>query len=318
MSAAAALAQMFIPKAEALAGLHNGTLVRKGSVIYHAGGGIHSHMQETAAFDPAKLLNQMTDMSKQMAGVTQSLQLVKVLQVANVALSAVDIGVSVVGFTMMNAKLKEVRSDILNVSATIESMREERFSEDFVMLSTFVERFEEAWLWRNIAKAEDEWRAICTDARRFQDLFEYRARQLLHTSQPCHPLADRMIDALAMVGGLRVSAAMAADEGELAVKISDQCAEQIVALTGGIGLVDLVRPHLPPAISPGSSDWPKVLAEAGNEARPLFTKFRERETRAATRSPPIALLTERGITPHQWLKIAREEREEPLLMLGVR
>lgn len=313
----AAFAQSFIPKPEAVEGLINGTLTRIGSVIYNVGGGIHSHMQETAGFDPIKLSAQVTEVSGQIGNVSQGVQLVKALQLANVALTAVDIGVSVAGFAIMNAKLNAVRNDIQYVAHTLGLMRDEKFDEDFLMLSTFLERFEEAWFWRNLSKAEDEWRSIGTEARRFQDLFDHRAKKLLQKSEPDYALGDRMIDALSMIGGLRMSAAMAANEAELARKIADQCAHQIVALTGDIGLVELVRPGLPSGIAPGSTDWPKVMTKANAAAQPLVAKFREREACAITRSAPLPLLEARGITPHQWLRIAREETKEPLLMLSV-
>ncbi|MCP4026782.1 MULTISPECIES: hypothetical protein [Sphingomonas] len=316
MNDAAAFAQSFIPKPDAVQGLVDGTLQRIGSVIYHVGGGIHSHMQETAAFNPAKLLAGVNEVSGQLTHVSQGLQLLKVSQFANVALSAVDIGVSVAGFVVMNAKLNALRTDVQALSANIELLREEKFEEDFVMLSTFLQRFEEAWFWRNIDKAEDEWRAIASEARRYQDLFEYRAKRLLAGPSPAYAVADRMVDALSTIGGLRFSAAMAASEDKLATRIAEQCADQVTALTGKIGLVELVKSSLPPGMAPGSAGWATQIRLASDKAEPLAAKFREREARAATRSAPLSMLPEHGLSPHRWLRMAREETAEPLLVLS--
>jgi len=44
-------------------------------------------------------------------------------------------------------------------------------------------------------------------------------------------------------------------------------------------------------------------------------RWRQREAIAATRAAPLAQLKHDGVTPREWLKAAREEQNEPILLL---
>jgi hypothetical protein len=323
MNAAAELFGAFLsPQDDAVAGLKSGYLQRVGSVVRWAsgtgkGGQIHSYLQETGLYE------QLASTSLKLGEISKGLQVMQAFQVANLALEAVNIGVSVAGFALMNAKLNAVQGAIQNlslgislVSGQLDQIRQERIDEDFLALRSLARRLDEAWHLGSDSDATHQWLSIQAEARRYQDLFEHRARLLLTGAAPEFALADRMIDALALTGSLRTSAAMAANQGPLAKQISDENAQQIEALTGSIGLIDLVRTKMPAGIDPGSQEWELALAEASNNAGPQVTKMREREASAMTRSAPLPLLERRKITPNAWLRAAREETNEPLLLLS--
>ncbi len=322
MSIAAELLGTFlIPKDNALSGLQSGVLQRVGSVIRWVSGPekgrIHSHMQETGLYE------QLANTSFKLGEISKGLEVMQTFQIANLALDTLNIGISVAGFALMNAKLNAVQGAIQNlsvginvVSEKLDQIRQERIDEDFLTLRSLARRFDEAWHLSSHSDATQQWLVIQAEARRYQDLFEHRARLLLAEAVPEFALADRMIDALALTGSLRTSAAMAANEGQLAKQISDENARQIEALTGSIGLVDLVRAKMPVGIDPGSQEWKSTFAEVNDNARPQVAKMREREASAMTRSAPLPLLEERKIAPNAWLRAAREETNEPLLLLS--
>jgi hypothetical protein len=319
--AAEMLGTFLIPKERALEGLQNGLLHRVGSVVRYAGGPmkgrIHSHLQETGLYE------QLANTSSRLGEISKGFEMMQGFQLANLALEAVNIGISVAGFALMNAKLNAVQGAIQGlsvginiVSSKLDQIRQERIDEEFLALRSLARRFDEGWHLANQSDAIQQWLLIQAEARRYQDIFEHHARLLLSEAKPEFALADRMIDALALTGNLRTSAAMAANEGQLAKQISDENAQQIEALTGSIGLVDLVRTKMPVGIDPGSHEWESALAEANDNARPLIAKMREREASAITRSAPLPLLEKRNITPHTWMRAAREETNEPLLLLS--
>jgi hypothetical protein len=183
-------------------------------------------------------------------------------------------------------------------------------------LRSLARRLDEAWHIADGRDAAQQWLSIQSEARRYQDLFEHRASLLINSANCEFALADRMIDALALTGSLRTSAAMAANEGFLAKQISDENAQQIENLTGSIGLIDLMRTRMPPGINAGSQEWDLAFAEARDSASYQVAKIREREASAITRSAPLAILERRNITPNAWLRAAREETSEPLLLLS--
>ncbi|PEQ10304.1 hypothetical protein B2G71_23100 [Novosphingobium sp. PC22D] len=266
--------------------------------------------------------NRLGTMDLKLDGLVQGMAGLQKLGIANLGLGAVGIGVSLAGFALVNAKLNQVQGTIRDLSgrvdelsAKLDQLRQERIDEDFLAIQSLARRYEEAWQIGRQSRAAAEWLSVAREARKYQDLFNHRASELLFALPPNFALADAMIDALAMTGGLRVVALMAANEPDAAAGIADENYRQIDLLTGSIGLVDLVHGHMSQDAEPGTQAWDLALTQASELARPEVTKLRQREAAAATRSAPLLFLAERGIAPKQWLEAARNEMSEPVLLL---
>lgn len=244
------------------------------------------------------------------------------LGVANLALSATGIGVALVGFGIMNARISRVEEKLTalaegtdRILAAIERIRQDQLAAEFASLRSQVSLFEEAWLMTDHARAAQVWLDVAQAARPNQDRFEDRARELLLTMPPEFALADPMVDALSLAGGLRVACLMACNESAAASAAANENARQIESITAGIGKADLVMARLPVGIDRASQEWEDALAAAESEAAPMAASWRQREAVAATRAAPLAQLGKNGISPHEWLAAARAEREEPILLL---
>jgi hypothetical protein len=266
--------------------------------------------------------NTLTDLSFKIDGVAQGFSSLQSLGVANLGLSAVGVGVSLAGFALTLAKLERVQKSVHELSEKIDmvndkldQLRQERVDRDFLDVQSLLRRFDEAWQMGRQENATQEWLAVGREARRYQDRFNENAHKLLFALPPSFDLADTMIDALTLTGGLRVASFMAANEGQLAKQVAKENAQQVELLTGAIGLADLVSVQLPEGIDPGSQDWSLELSRASEEARPKVQKLRQREAAVATRAAPLSLLEQRGITPHGWLEAARGEVGEPVILL---
>ena len=244
------------------------------------------------------------------------------LGVANLALSATGIGVSLVGFGIMNTRLARVEEKLTaltegtdRILAAIERIRQDQLSAEFVSLRSQINLFEEAWLMTDHARATQIWLDVAQAARPHQDRFEDRARELLLMMPPEFDLADPMVDALSLAGGLRVACLMACDESAAASAAASENARQIESITGGIGKADLVMARLPAGIDCASEEWEDALTVAETEAEPIAANWRQREAVAATRAAPLAQLKENGVSSREWLAAARTEKEEPVLLL---
>lgn len=244
------------------------------------------------------------------------------LGVANLALSATGIGVALVGFGIMNARISRVEEKLTaltegtdRILAAIERIRRDQLAAEFAFLRSQVNLFEEAWLMTDHARAAQVWLDVALAARPHQDRFEDRARELLLNMPPEFDLADPMVDALSMAGGLRVACLMACNESAAASAAANENARQIESITGGIGKADLIMARLPAGIDCASQDWENALAAAESEAAPIALSWRQREAVAATRAAPLAQLEKNAIAPRDWLAAARAEREEPVLLL---
>ncbi len=254
--------------------------------------------------------------------LASGMQTLKNLGVANLALSATGIGVSLVGFGIMNARLSRVEQTLAaltestdRILAAVERIRQDQLASEFSALRSQVKLFEEAWLMSNQERATQVWLDVAQATRPHQDRFEGRARELLFAMPPEFDLADPIIDALALAGGLRVACLMACNESEAASSAASENARQIEGLTGTVGKVDLVMARIPSSIDRASLEWAGTLAAAVDEAAPIAQRWRQREAIAATRAAPLDQIKHDGVTPREWLKAAREEQNEPILLL---
>lgn len=244
------------------------------------------------------------------------------LGLANLALSATGIGVSLVGFGIMNARLSRVEDRLAKLTegtdrilAAIERIRQDQLASEFVALRSQVQLFEEAWLMTDQARAAQVWLDVAQATRPHQDRFEDRARELLFAMPPEFDVADTMVDALSLAGGLRVACLMACNESVAASAAAAENARQVEGLTGNIGKAELVMARLPAGIDRASQEWEDALASAESEAAPMAASWRQREAVVATRAAPLVQLERDAIAPRDWLAAARREAEEPILLL---
>lgn len=247
------------------------------------------------------------------------------LGVANLAVSATGIGVMLVGFGILTARLSHVEKKLTalrdgtdRVLAAIERIRQDQLAAEFAFLRSQVNLFEEAWLMSDTERAEKVWLDIATALLPYQERFEDRARELLLDMPPEYIVADPMVDALSLAGGLRVVCLMACNESAAASAAASDNAKQIESLTGGIGKADLVLSRLPTGIDRASDEWEEALAIAEAEAAPIAASWRQREAVAATRAAPLAQLHRDNISPREWIAAARDETTEPVLLLKAR
>lgn len=294
-------------KESALSGIKEGYLSIVGSVVrYNSGphkGAIHSHLQPTNA--PERSLNQFfADIS--------GMQWMSSL---NLLLSAADIGISIVGFLVMNRKLNTIKEKIDELSEEIKSIKNDIIERDFIKLQSFIEIYENTWRLKDYEFINEDLINIVNSANEIQILFERHAINLLSGGVCMLDAADRMLDAMALTIGLRVSAAVAANQSDLAQSIADQGAKKIDSITGPIGLIDLLRAKMPFGIDAKSLEWEDVFLKTKEEVNPLIVKQRLREINAVTRSSIFTSLMNQGIAPREWLSIARFEHCEPFLFL---
>lgn len=244
------------------------------------------------------------------------------LGLANLAVSTAGIGVSIVGFAIMSAKLDRISNTIHGLAGQmgavvsgIEAVQQDLIDADFAELKSLAKAMDESWLLSEPA-AFTRCQDVAHAALRFQSKFEQRAERLLTGGPANFELADPMLDAVSFASGLRVAALAACNEGAAATEAAADGARAIERLTGAIGLADLAGPAIAASGAiPGTQEWTLALAEANSAARETVARIRQREAAAATRAAPLASLERRGIRPRDWMLAARGESEAPLLIM---
>jgi len=109
------------------AGLANGSITRVGTLLKDTGTGkILAHVQETgvtqnlldglnlSTFSPLKILNTASSgyANVQLAQLKALVSGMQMLQYANLGVAVAGIGISLVGFTLLNKKLKKIESQV--------------------------------------------------------------------------------------------------------------------------------------------------------------------------------------------------------------
>lgn len=260
-------------------------------------------------------------------GVERLEQAVGVLQglgVANLALGATGIGVSVAGFAVMSAKIDGVKravhglaDQIESISAKIDALQQDAIDVDLAELKSLSKSFDEAWQLGDAA-AVRRWHDVARGALSQQSRFELRADRVLGGNAQHYLDADPFLDAISLASALRVAALAACDESVAAREAAADGARSVERLTGGLGLVDLSQAFLAKSSAqPGTLDWTLAQAAANQSMRPLALKIRQREAAAVTRATPLAALEDRRIRPRQWLEEARAETTSPVLFMPI-
>lgn len=325
------------------AGIGSGQLDIYGSTIRHvANGQIAGFLQETSGLSriielvgsgpaaPLKLVGQGIQIVQNeqiksgIAHIQQGIELLNHLQVASLAVGAAGIGVSVIGFAVMNKKIDGVRDEVRALGEKLDRLldefardRTEQLDDMIEALRGLAERIDTRWR-MSTDTAEAGWHRDADEADDLGTFFRGRARRLLEARPTAIEEVTPLLDASAMASGLRIGALALSGETDAAIGVAHDDAARLARLTGSIGAADLARAHMiewAPQAPPGSSAAIAALERASADARAAASALRAREAAAATRAAPLVALEARGIHPRAWLGAAREEQEAPLLLM---
>ena len=173
--------------------------------------------------------------------ISKGVDLLKELGICNLALGATWIGVSIVGFGIVTAKLNQVQCEIKvlgdkldSISDKVDRLRQDAIDADLSHLFTLTGLYEEGWEFLENARAEQQWHHVQQEALRMQNRFADRAQKLLTASTANIVGADAMLDAVSLASGLRIASLVACNESVLARTIAGESARQIESLTGSI------------------------------------------------------------------------------------
>lgn len=320
--------------ASLIAGVQAGELKVYGSIIRSLSTGqIVGHLQETSALSriAAQSLGGMPGVGTladigghavsyvQNEQIKAALNVVQSLQVANLALGAVGIGVSVAGFAIvarkiagLEAKLDAYGEQIGRIAKGVDLLLAQRVADDLVHLRTLAAQMDEAWSLRN---PDHQWQQVAREAQLLGARFQQRLERLGDDGVLEPISAEPLLDAYALASATRVSARLALGDDAAARNAANDGAYLLADYSAAFALDEIVlrRVNALP-IAPGTGAWKNALDDEVEAARPMFTRVRDREASAAATGMTLAELGSRGIAGREWLETARHEAEAPLLL----
>lgn len=325
--------------AHLLAGVQSGELNVYGSIIRSmANGQIVGHLQETtglcklgasALAAPASLPLSGAGFAADLIGhgvsyaqneqIKAAVNVVHNLQIANLAVGAVGIGISVAGFAVLSAKINRLEGKLdavtdrfAEVARAVDALRRDRITNDFTRLRTIAEQMDEGW---SLTDPVSQWRQVATEAHALANIFERRARELI--GEPADlPAAEPLLEALALAASLRVSARLASGDDTAASAAANDGARALVSLgeRASLGASVLQRMRSQAGMG-GSREWEETLNGTIEVLRPLVSGIRQREAAAASTVLTLWELQRQQIPGRAWIEAARVEETEPVLCL---
>jgi hypothetical protein len=315
---------------EFLAGLADGTLGRFGTVIKNLDTGkIVSHLQETPvaqgifeslAENPLNPLGAVQTVSSvysnvQLAQVKSMLESLELLQYANLGLSAAGLGVSAVGFVVINQKLKKIESQISDLSDRMDghfqNLIEREFRSHYSKIATLFEKAEVAGRLSNPA---NEYLSI---ASQLADESGYFCGEVTN-----HFNADRfkaefffsLIRSMELCNTGRLECLLLAEEMHAAHKTAENIGERYMALFDNIVPFELAEKIIYNNDDEDHYARHKFLMEL-DDVNKLIGAIRDMTDVATTKPHLIKCLIDKGISGTEYLSAIRTEKEHPILLL---
>jgi hypothetical protein len=319
-----------------LTGVSAGRYRVYGSIIRAvADGRIVGHLQETAglaklALMPATLPLQAGGLGLDAVGhaasfiqkeqIKVAINVVHQLGIANLAAATAGIGVSVAGFAILSAKIGQVEAKVDAMSETlaaiasgVDALRRDRIADDLSRLRTIAEQMDEGW---SLSDGHSQWRQVASEAHVLANTFERRAAELLAAPSTDPLAAEPFIEAVCIAGATRVAARMATGDDAAARGASDEVARKLADLVGGVDGTHaaLVRVR-ETKIDAASLEWAQALSDAAATVQPAISALRDRQVMAAATTLTLGELDARGIKGRDWIELARQEENSPLICL---
>ncbi len=308
-----------------------GDIVRSGTLLREASTGrIVAHLQEAKGlarmaargFDPLKLAAEGVQIY-QNEQIKAGLELVKNLGIANLALTGLGIGVSVVGFAVLKTKLDRIETRIDDLAVAIErvsrkldGVRDYLLRQELADLRAELRRIDEAWMEPDTKVQTAQWRESSGRLLTIEERFHAHARALVAAGEEPR-LRDLMIDAYVLAANGRQSALLASASGEAAEQAARDFHKGLVGLTEPLGTAELLREMMTAEGAAALSERAAAVERLHPQARARATLLREREDLAATAPLTIAALRRANLPGLDWLQRARTETDLPLICLPV-
>ena len=288
-----------------------------------AGGGLVS--QAASAANPIGMALEVVSKGVSIYSVVQNEQIkrgiaqLQTLGMANLALTGVGIGVSIISHKLLADKLTAIQQTLKGMDEKVDRIAQaigqlemRPVWEDLTDLNAIVEMADYAWASSN---AEQQWERCAQELHILKNRFLTQAVALVENNEQI--AAVSFIDAYSLASSNQISCRLALGDDDPARQLADDFEKGIQRVTSMIGAPEFLRAGLQKArLQPGSREYRAALEQGQRAAIDQADQLRERE--AAAQSLPITLraLADRDVSGRDWLEQARNETDAPVLMLA--
>ncbi len=317
---------------EFVASLAEGNLIRVGTILKETGTGrIVAHLQETgiaqqllsgiggSPFLPLIALNLASSgyANVQLGQLKTMVQGLQSLQYLNLGVSIAGIGVSVIGFAMMNKRLKNIEGQIANLDEKLDQHFQVLFERELRRhYSQVYVLIDKADLAHSLTNSSAEWRSVASQLADESGYFLGEIGHLLKQVIFDTDLFTSLIRSLALCNAARIECLLLASELPAAHKAASVIGQNYKVLFDDMSPVQLASKVLPEHSVSNDYDYSR-LCRNQLDMKALVQGVRDVTDAALTKPFLIETLIEKGIAGHDFILALREEKEHPLLLLRV-
>jgi hypothetical protein len=319
-------------------GLADGSIIRIGTLLKDSGTGrILAHVQESGLaqqlmtsgvsgggvppFTPFGAALKGLEIGSSLAANAQIYQLtdmietLQLLQYANMGISAAGLGVSVIGFVLINKKLKGLESDITQLSAKMDrhfqELGERYLRQHFSKLYTLFERAEQVAFLPNPAR---EWLYIEGQLAEESGFLQGEIGYHLTQDNFNQEWFNKMTTALTLSNSARIQCLIRANEMPAAHHASSVISQHYIELFDPISETQLAHKMTAHATH-AHIDELQAFRSNQQQARQLVAGLQEMTDCAETKVMLIEHLISKEITGPDYLDALNAENEHPILLL---
>lgn len=292
-------------------GIADGSIVRFGALLKDSRTGqILAHLQETnlthkivggiasTPFSPIGAISSVAS-NIQLHQLTKLVEGLKILQYASLGASIAGIGVSAIGFILMNKKLNKLQEQMSRFEHRVEQQFQEIKQRDFRRHYSQIQGlYEEAEHASFLKKPESEWKRIASDLSKESAFFRGELVHILDQDIFDNDLFSSLIVSFGICNAGRVECLLLARETQAALKTSETIAQHYT-------MFDSMNPV----------ELKKKYKQSKSEILALIEGVREAQDAAFTKPVLLNTLIEKEIDSHKYLMTLREEEKHPILTL---
>lgn len=313
--------------------LLSGNLVRAGALLKDSSSGqIVAHLQETGVaqklissavsspFSPVELLNTPAALAAnvqlvQLKAMVESLQ---ILQIANLGATVAGIGVSAIGFALMNKKLNSLQSQITTfadrVDLRFQELHERGLREHYSHILGLFNQAEQA---HSMTSSAPEWRRISSVLADESAYFRGEVAHFIEYDTFDIELFGALTRSYALCNAGRLECLVLANELPAAHKVSMDVADDYNALFDPLNPVRLAHKSAI-LIENKEMSIDQLLKQELVGTRNLVNNLRDIQDVAASKPFLMETLIERGIDGYEYMQAIRNEKEQAILLIEAR
>lgn len=308
----------------------SGTLIRAGALLKDTSSGqIVAHLQETglaqklisstvsSPFSPLQVLSAPSSLAAniQLVQLKAMVEGLQILQFVNLGATMAGIGVSAMGFALMNKKLNGLQSQMVTFASRVEVRFQELHERE---LRTHYSRihglFNQADQAHSLTASAAEWQRIAGVLADESAYFRGEVAHLIQSEIFDNELFGVLARSYALCNAGRIECLALARELQAAHKVSLDVAGDYNALFDPLTPIQLAHKSAS-LIENKDMPFDHLLKQELVGMRSLVNNLREVQDAATSKPYLMETLIERGIDGYEYVQAIRNEKEQPLLLI---